>query len=1117
MLINLLILILIVDLYLRQKYNVKFKMRNIGQVLILILLGLPVLAQVSQVEFGKNRVQYHQDFEQWLSYESQNFITYWYGMSANVGNKSAQLAESVYDEIISTIEYRINDKIELIVYADVTDVKMTNIGSEEILMGRAGRTTIERNKVFIYFDGDHRNLQKQIREGVAAVFLNYMLYGSEIQEIVQNMTALGLPEWFNEGLVAFIGDYWAIGPDNDLRDALSAKNYKDFYRFARENPRTAGHAFWLYLALNFGKSEIGNLLYYIRINRNLENAFLFVFGVPYEELLERTWAFMRELSLQEPAMLDSFETIDKLPIKNKRAVPYTDVKINPMAPYIAYTWNNQGKVRVYLFDLRDGKKKKLFQSGYRNTLQETDYNYPLLAWHPDGKSLAIMYEKRAKVYLMLYDMQTQKTTKQLIPNRYQRIYSMDWWTDNTLIFSASEANFSDLYLYRIRTRSSTQLTDDIFDDLHVSTGYLGDTKGIFFSSNRTTVQTQKIDADTIVPLSDMNIYFLDPEDNSDTVIQVTSEKGIDHTHVNFLSNGDIHFLSDEFGIINRARITPGKGEIEYLTDYPRNIVNFDANFSKQLTAEIVQYKGIPSIYMRDLNSQDAVMPKRTTFYELYRGTVSRRVKPKSRGRMTSSRPSIVAPVQRDTIKETNPDYFFQTPFEDMELTNDESKGSQESIANALTPKTQRKEDAQKDARFEKVDVMRITPYRLKFRLDYVNTTLDNNPLFEGLEAYAGTGEVMFNNPLGLLFKANIKDLMEDYQIEGGIRIPTTFNGAEYFLFFDDRKKRLNKRYALYRRANYNTEGFIGNVILRNRQEILLGQYQLRYPIDVFTSVRAITTLRQDRFNRLATEMSSLMEPPVVQQRVGLRLEYVFDNTMPVDLNILNGTRYKVYGEVVKRFNIQFLDDFNFDLGEGFMTIIGFDARHYEPILRHSIFAIRAAGATSFGSEKLLYLLGGADNTIIPNFNENLPLPSADEFGLQTLAPNIRGFDAGIRNGSSFALINAELRIPIFKYLYRRPIRSNFIRNFQIVGFADAGTAWQGRSPFDDDNPINTLEIENNSIFVRVNYFRDPIVMGYGVGIRTMIFGYFARVDYAWGYETKTWVKPRFHFALGVDF
>ena len=45
--------------------------------LLLSLLSASNLrAQGSQVEFGKNRVQYHDDFKEWLQYESVNFITY---------------------------------------------------------------------------------------------------------------------------------------------------------------------------------------------------------------------------------------------------------------------------------------------------------------------------------------------------------------------------------------------------------------------------------------------------------------------------------------------------------------------------------------------------------------------------------------------------------------------------------------------------------------------------------------------------------------------------------------------------------------------------------------------------------------------------------------------------------------------------------------------------------------------------------------------------------------------------------------------------------------------------------------------------------------------------------
>ena len=38
-----------------------------------------------ETEFGQNRIQYHDDFDDWYQYETQNFVTYWYGKARNIG------------------------------------------------------------------------------------------------------------------------------------------------------------------------------------------------------------------------------------------------------------------------------------------------------------------------------------------------------------------------------------------------------------------------------------------------------------------------------------------------------------------------------------------------------------------------------------------------------------------------------------------------------------------------------------------------------------------------------------------------------------------------------------------------------------------------------------------------------------------------------------------------------------------------------------------------------------------------------------------------------------------------------------------------------------------------
>ena len=108
-------------------------------------------------------------------------------------------------------------------------------------------------------------------------------------------------------------------------------------------------------------------------------------------------------------------------------------------------------------------------------------------------------------------------------------------------------------------------------------------------------------------------------------------------------------------------------------------------------------------------------------------------------------------------------------------------------------------------------------------------------------------------------------------------------------------------------------------------------------------------------------------------------------------------------------------------------------------------------------------------------------------------------------------------MPIFKYFSRR-LKSNFLRNFQVVGFFDVGTAWEGLSPYSDDNPLNTTVIASgNLVDVKVNYFRDPIVAGYGLGVRSVLFGYFVRLDYAWGIETREVLDPQLYISIGTDF
>ena len=1183
-------------------------------------------AQTSQVEFGKNRVQYHKDFESWEQYESDNFITYWYGEGRLIGRSVVQMAEYDFGYIQKMLEHRMNDKVQLIVYRDVTDLKQSNIGSEEVFslpgtqnLGRsnnyisATQTKFLGNKAFVYYNGDHKDLRRQVREAMASVYIEHMLYGSSVQEVVQNAVLLNLPPWFKSGLISYLGEDWNTEKDDQLRQLLASDEYENFKDLAADYPGLAGHSFWNYVAENYGKSTVSNLLYLTRINRSVENGFLYVLGSNYDNILFN-WMEFYQTRYNEDLGNRMRPDNQEISIRNKKNLPVTQVKISPDGRRIAYVLNEIGRYKVYLQDLDSGERKMIHKGGQRNLLQATDYNYPLLDFAPTNQELAILYEHRDRPRVMRYDLNSGKDVTEDLDINLDRVFSMAYLNPGTMIMSASKAGRTDLYRYALNVRSAIRINNDFWDDLDAVPVNIRGRQGVVFSSNRQSPDLKVEKLDTTLPIGDYDLWYYDLDGKSGELVQITDTPLADERNPVAIDGKFFGFLSDASGIVNRYR-----AHLEdYIDHYEQTIylstgdeitIHADSTLTGLDSLPVDSIVTFPVIKERAVVAattnlttnidQQASSGKQPMGVELFAAdngqlvrtftfdttlitrtvpTAFRRQSYRAAGQSVpnftntgaNGPDKLVAPNQVNaTDTENNPDnaYLFQTRFEDFvdppgttpdpineeDILSNEPATSEGGVpvsgadSTGVRPnltvvtggkpnkRTQRAvnrllrgerpvSELNRNYRFING---KIRPYRLTFRVNYVKTTLDNDPLFAGLNNFSANPDGYTQQPLGLLLKANVIDLFEDYSITGGVRVPTSFNGTEYFATFENRVHRLDRIISVYRRNRRVQNGLFNplnsNSTRLTEENTLLAQYGVRYPLDVFTSLRATATIRRDRVQDLPTELAALRNPAQNQARIGARLEYVFDNTLNLATNLRAGSRYKVYSDFYKSFNIS-LSEGGESTGfePGFLGIVGFDARHYQRLDKRSILAVRLAGSTNFGGQKLLYYLGGADNSLLQNFNQSIPTPQTGNFVFQDLANPLRGFDINIRNGGTYLLSNAELRVPVFNYLFRN-LRSRLLRDFQLVGFFDIGTAWSGSDPFDEDNPVNITTYpdpalgETGPVTVRVRRFRDPIIYGYGVGARTTVFGYFVRLDYAWGVETSIRQDPKLHLSLGYDF
>ena len=245
------------------------------------------------------------------------------------------------------------------------------------------------------------------------------------------------------------------------------------------------------------------------------------------------------------------------------------------------------------------------------------------------------------------------------------------------------------------------------------------------------------------------------------------------------------------------------------------------------------------------------------------------------------------------------------------------------------------------------------------------------------------------------------------------------------------------------------------------------------------------------------------------------MEFVHDKSKEVQMNIRDGFRYKMFFEYFRNFSEKRANLYN----------IGYDVRHYFILHKNILWANRISGASSFGQRKIAYYLGGVDSWINPKFDNTIPVDQNNNYAFQAIATNMRGFPINTRNGNSFMVINSELRVPLFSYLAKKPLKSPFLNNFQIVGFFDIGSAYKGLTPFAEENPFSTEIISpganngTNPVVVTVNYFRNPTVFGFGGGFRTTLLGYFFRVDAGWGKDGQSAVnpKPLWYLSLSKDF
>jgi Tol biopolymer transport system component len=1068
------------------------------------------------MEFGKNRIKYEPFF--WTYYSYPQYDVYFYEQGRELANYVSKSAKQQLEPIEKLFDYSFDGRIQFIVYNKQSDYKQSNIGlSTEEQFNTGGVTRIVGSKVILYYEGDHAKLDAQIRAGIAEVLINQLMYGGSAREMLKNSTLLNLPPWFIKGLIDYTVTEWNSDIDNRVKDGILTGKFKNINHLEGEDAVIAGHALWKHIADNYGEAVISNILYMAKVSRNIDNSTLFVMGISVKNL----WRECYESYQRKYDDKDSTKTLpkEKLVLKKiKSARVYGQLKVSPNGNYILYTTNEMGQIKIWLYDVLNNKTKRIFKADHKID-RVADFSYPIVAWHPNGNIFSYLIERKGYLVLRTYEMETKHVSERNIIG-FEKILDYSYNADGKkMVMSAIQNGQTDLYIFTVASNAYDQITKDIYDDL--TPRFVHNDKQIVFASNR-PVDSLFFDNkhNSREAQKHKDLFAFDNINKSPGLIRITNTPSLDERYPADYDDTHISYLSDINGIRNRfiARFDSVIAFVDTaahyrtavtsraISNYSRNIIEQDVNVKANKYTEVIYEKGKYRMFVSPIVKPESipVIDLKNTSYRDYKNKLEN----KEQFEATEKNKVLIQTPQAENVKEViniaepEPEQKDSSVVDinDYAFDGEEVKKPKKTDSLATVDSASHKPESE-------FQLGRQRNYNLNYSVDYVVSQLDNSFLNSGYQKFTGGGSPIYLNPgLNGLFKIGISDLFEDYRIVGAMRFSVNLSGNEYYLSYENRINNLDRQIVLHRQSLLNVANNNSSLIKIQTNE---AKYILKQPFSEVLGLRGTIGYRNDRIIYLSTDETNLRKPNDFENWGNLKLELVFDNTIQKGLNLYNGARAKLFGEYYRQIDKAKTDFF----------VVGVDARYYKKIHRDLIWANRFAASTSFGNKKLIYYMGGVDNWLGPRFDNSINIATDQNYAYQTIATPMRGFFQNVRNGNSFAVVNSEIRFPIFKYLYKRPIRSDFIQNFQIIAFGDVGTAWTGYSPYSSDNSLNTKIIGNNQTpyLITLNTQHNPIVGGYGWGLRSRIFGYFIRLDRAWGVQDGVIMKPLWYLSFTLDF
>jgi hypothetical protein len=1095
--------------------------------LIIFLVSYDLQAQFDQERFGKNRIQ-HKNIE-WYAFSSNNFDVYYYDGGMNNARMAINYLEAEFDRLTQMIGYVAYTKPKIFIYNSPEELLQSNLNLNKDIYTINGQTFFSKLLGEVAFTGTKESFKKELVYVTSKIIIEEMLYGSSVADAFQANLINSFPYWFIEGAAMYMAHGWSREMDDYMRIHFANDKAPKIQKLKDKESALVGQSIWNYIVEKHGRRYMSSVLNLSRISRNAENSISNTLGVSYKAFNEQWQSYY--VKINEPVK-NNFKSLNQ---KNEIASTSSsfegainDMKFSPDGKHLAYVINNGGRYKVQVRELTTNRERTIYKGGSVSADQSANLTSPVIAWR-DTLNLAIASFKRGTTTLRSRAIDGSAQDKIFLRNITQILSFNFNSSGKTMAISAMSGGKTDLYTLNVKGQGR-RITNDLFDNINPV--WLNDST-LVYSSNFTQLP------DSVANLQAPDIKLLPSYFNlfkvelADSVI-TTKLSNNNYTNIRpvVLNSAFVLHLSDQSGIMNLMRMSVENGTSGQVSSFNRSISAFDYSSRINRIAFSVKEGNKSVLYIEPFQNLDQftmstprvqmaqaklmserIATRRSEASEKPTQDMSKPVdvaidnllvtKPATTSVSTSTdsippRKNLTGSINMDRLKFENKggidtdNYSFDTLLVSGTSTQRLNAFSRNDILNNF-----RKQSLRKSV---------MGPRRME--PEFITNNLKNNWVIDPLRGF------------GVSLNGKMTDLLDNHSFQGGIMFPLDFrSGSDLFFEYELLKYRVDVRGRIDRRAIQLTNGELFQKYVLTKSEI-----GLSYPISVHSRFTIAPFVAKTQYLNLNPD-SILRGQQADQNRLNInyaggKFEFVIDKTRQMGLYMQQGIKGKI-GVV----HYQGLNASERSFSNAYL-----DFRNYQKIHKNITLATRIFAGSFFGNNPQTYLVGGMNNWLFNRFHQppsNRPEaspvrnPQAVENSNILFAEfvDLRGYNYDEIRGRNVITFTSELRLPVFSYLSRGNITSNFIKNFQLVGFYDVGSSWNQAPPWQRVNDQNTEVISSpgSPFLITVNNFNNPWLQSYGAGLRTVLMNYYVKVDVARPVRNFQTADLKLYVTLGYNF